>query len=369
MDAYRPQSGTPISELDTPCLLLDMDALEGNFRRMAETYRDTGTKMREHTKNIKSPLLARMQMDAGGTVGGVCAAKVAEAEVMVEGGINDILIPNQVVTEDKIARLCSLAKRGDMKVAVDDPRNLQDISQAAQSHGVTIGVVIEVDTQMGRAGIRDIPRGVEIAKKAQDLPGVEFLGVMSHQTPSVARPDRETRMIEGREYIQRCLDVKHAIEAEGIQVKVVSSGETWTYDVATDIPEVTEIEGGTYAVMDTKTDFVEDFAFAAKILGTVISTPRPGIAVGDVGSRALAGPTPRNIFPSVVDMPGAKVEELHEEHIVIRTDGPTHLRVGDKFVLHSGWQDLLVNRWDQYIAVRNGVVEGVFDVAARGCHH
>ena len=366
MDSYRPLRGTPVHELDTPCLLVDMDNLEHNFQVIADTYRDTECKMRVHTKNLKSPLLALMQIRAGGTVGGVCTAKVAEAEVMVEGGIDDVLIPNQIVPRDKIARLCALAERANITVAVDDPRNVEDISEVAQTHGATIGVVIEVDTSMHRAGIRRIEQGVELARLAQEAPGVVFRGVMSHQSVK-GTIDRETRMIEGRRFIQTCLDVKDAIEAEGIPVEIVSTGETWTYDVAVDMPGVTEVEGGTYALMGTNYTYMEDFRFAAKILGTVISTPRPGVAIGDVGVMALA--SPNGVLPTLDGQPGVAVEELHEDHIVLRSNGPMPLHVGDNFFLLSGQQDIMVNRWDQFIAVRNGVVEAAWDIPARGCHN
>ncbi len=366
MESYGPLIGTPMNELDTPCLLVDLDALEHNLGTVADAYRETACKMRPHVKNTKCPIIAHMQIRAGGTEGGVCTAKVAEAEVMVEGGIFDILIPNQVVTEDKMARLCSLAKRANMTVAIDDPRNLRALSDTAQRHGVTIGVVVEVNTSMRRAGIREVERGVELAKLAQGLSCVVFKGVMSHQTLP-GKPDRETRFIEGRRYVQMCLDVKDVIESAGISVEVVSTGETWTYDVARTMPGVTEVEGGTYALMSHSYDYMTDFQIAAKVLGTVISAPRPGAAVGDVGSRALA--SPRGVLPEVEGMPGVTVEVLHEEHIVLHTKGPARLELGDKFLLISGQQDMLVNRWDQYVAVRNGVVEAVWDIPGRGCYH
>ena len=106
---------------------------------------------------------------------------------------------------------------------------------------------------------------------------------------------------------------------------------------------------------------------AAKILATVISTPRPGVAIGDVGVRALA--SPGGVLPAVEGIPGVTVEALHEEHIVLRADGAMPLKVGDQFLLHSGQPDIMVNRWDQFIAVRNGQVEAVWDIPARGCHH
>ena len=161
-------------------------------------------------------------------------------------------------------------------------------------------MVIEVDTSMGRAGIRNKEQGVELAKLAHSLPGVDFKGVMSHQTLD-GSPDRETRYIWGRKYIQQCLDVKDAIEAEGIPVEVVSSGETFTIDVAATIPGVTEVEGGTYALMSHNFDYMDDLRYAAKILCTVVSAPRPGIVVADVGSRALA--SPGGVKPFVEDMP------------------------------------------------------------------
>ncbi|MEE9147967.1 MAG: alanine racemase [Candidatus Tectomicrobia bacterium] len=366
MESYRPLVGTPITELETPCLLVDLDALEHNQGIIADTYRDTTCKMRSHVKNLKTPVLAHMQMRAGGTVGGVCAAKVAEAEVMAEGGIDDIFIANQIVGRDKIARLCALAKRTDMKVAVDDARNLHQLSDGAREHGVTLGVVIEVDTSMHRAGVRGAQQGVALAQLAATLPGIAFRGVMSHQTLP-GQPDKQTRQVEGRRYMQRCLDVKDAIEAAGIPVEIVSTGESWTYDVAPDLPGVTEVEGGTYALMSTSYTYMEEFHMAAKVLATVISTPRPGVAIGDVGVRALA--SPNGVLPSVEGMPGVTVAALHEAHIVLHTDGTTPLQLGDQFLLHSGQQDIMVSRWDQMIAVRQGAVEAVWELSARGCHH
>ena len=368
MDTYKPPVGTPIDELDTPCFIVDMDALESNLRVVAETYQDTPCKMRAHTKNLKSPFLARMQIEAGGTVGGVCTAKVSEAEVMVEGGIFDILIPNQIVSRDKIDRLCALAMRADMKVCVDNPRNVHDLSAAAVTNGVTLGVLIEVDTSMGRAGIRRIEEGVDLARLTESLPGVEFKGVMSHQHVD-EWVDKETRDLVGRKYIQMCLDVKDAIEAAGIPVEVVSSGETFTYDVAPKIPGVTEVEGGTYALMGKEMAFMDEFKIAGKVLTTIISTPRPGVAIGDVGTRALSPIDEWHWWPSVEGIPEVTVESIYDEHIVLRTDDAMSLEVGDTLTLLPGYQDGLVNRWDQFVAIRGGVVEGVWDLPGRGCTH
>ena len=306
MDYYRPVPGTRVEDLETPCLLVDLDSVEHNFRVVADTYRDTECKMRQHTKNIKSPRLARIQIETGGTVGGGCTAKLSEAEVMVEGGIRDILIPNQVVHRDKIARMCALARRADIKVCVDNTENVQDLSDIADAYGVKIGVLIEVDTQMGRAGVRSNEQGVVIAKLADRLSGVDFKGVMSHQALDTFTT-HEARYETGRQTIQICLDVKDAIEAEGIPVEIVSSGETFT--------------------------------FALSILGA----------------------------DSVEGYPDVRVAELLDHQIVLESDKDMPLQVGDKFKLIPSYQDMMINRWDQYIGVRDGVVEQVWDIPGRGC--
>ena len=366
MTAQPPAIGTPIPELDTPALLVDLDALEHNYDHIAALYSDTVCKMREHAKNIKTPAILHKQIEAGGTVGGVCAAKVAEAEVMVEGGIKDILITSQVVTPDKIARVCSLTRLADTKVAIDDERNLRLISSISQRSDSDVGVVIEVNTSMNRGGIRRTEQGINLARLATDLPGVSFRGVMSHQSIS-GDPDRETRFAEGRRWMQMCVDVGNAIEDAGIPVEIVSTGETFTIDVAPEMPEVTEVQGGTYALMNTTSDYMEDFQFAAKILTTVISRPSSHVAIGDVGYRALAAPN--GVLPSVEGHDEIEVDSLAPDHIVLKSQDEMPLDIGDQFLLLSAQQDILVNRWDRFIGVRDGVVESVWPILARGCHH
>ena len=366
MTAQIPAVGTHISEIDTPALLVDLDALEHNFDHIAGLYSDTVCKMREHAKNIKTPAILHKQIAAGGTVGGVCAAKVAEAEVMVEGGIKDILITSQVVTPDKIARVCSLSRLADTKVAIDDERNLRLISSISERSDSDVGVVIEVNTSMDRGGIRRTEQGINLARLATELPGVSFRGVMSHQSIS-GDPDRETRFAEGRRWMQMCVDVGNAIEDAGIPVEIVSTGETFTIDIAPEMPEVTEVQGGTYALMNTTSAYMEDFRFAAKILTTVISRPSSHVAIGDVGYRALAAPN--GVLPSVEGHERIEVDSLAPDHITLKSQDEMPLDIGDQFLLLSAQQDILVNRWDRFIGVRDGVVESVWPILARGCHH
>ena len=219
---------------------------------------------------------------------------------------------------------------------------------------------------MDRAGIRRTEQGINLARLATDLPGVTFRGVMSHQSIS-GDPDTETRFSEGRRWMQMCVDVGNAIEDAGIPVEIVSTGETFTIDVAPGMSEVTEVQGGTYALMNTTSAYMEDFQFAAKILTTVISRPSDHIAIGDVGYRALAAPN--GVLPSVEGHDDIEVDSLAPDHIILKSQDAMPLDVGDQFLLLSAQQDILVNRWDRFIGVRNGLVESVWPILARGCHH
>ena len=362
---YRPVPGTPVEDLETPCLVLDMDALDHNMDVMATYYEGRSSKLRPHSKNHKTPALAHRQMRLGGTIGGVCAAKVSEAEVMVHGGIPSVFITSEIREPLKIERLCTLAQQAEMLVACDDADNARDLSRAATDQGVELGVVIEIETGLRRCGVQDAAQGVELAKSVQSMPGLAFRGIMSHQVIP-AMPEREDRVTEGRRVIQGVIDLKDAIEAAGIPVDIVSTGETWSYDVAGEIPGVTEIQGGSYLVMETGYGYMTDFHYAGKVLTTVVSTPRPGVAVGDAGQKTIA--TLRGM-PEVEGRPGISVDSMDPDHVVFHVDEGTTLNVGDQVTLIPSQQDATVSRWDRFIGVRNGRVEAVWDIQARGCHN
>ena len=361
---YRPTPGTLLEDLDTPCLILDMDAVDHNMDVMAEYYAGRTAKLRPHGKNHKTPALAHRQIRRGGTVGGVCSAKVSEAEVMVDGGVPSVFITSEVSDVRKIDRLCTLAGQAEMLVACDDPANAKNLSDAASARGVELGVVVEMETGLRRCGIQDIAQGVELAKVIHSLPGLKFRGIMSHQVIP-AMPEREDRVTEGRRVIQQVIDFKDAIVEAGVPVEIVSTGETWSYDVAGEIPGVTEIQGGSYLVMETGYGYMTDFHYAGKVLTTVISTPRTGTAIGDAGLKSIAA---LRGLPAVEGRPGVSVESMDANRVVFRLNEGAELRIGDQLLLLPSQQDATVSRWDSFVGVRNGRVEVVWDIQARGCH-
>ena len=356
--------GDPLETLDTPVLVVELDALEHNLAVIADHYRGKTIRVRPHGKNHKSPRILQMQIAAGACVSGVCAAKVSEAEVFAEVGLDNVLLANQVVDAHKIARLRRLAERVDTMVAVDA---LAQIELLATGKGnATLGVVIEIDTMMGRGGVRTVEAAVALARRIAATPGLDFRGVMSHQVPTRKSPTRRQRFTEGGRCIGRVLEIKHAIEAAGIPVDLVSTGESWTYDVAATYPEVTEIEAGTYALMEVPYAYMSEFRFAAKVMGRVVGKPDRRTAVGDVPIDAIGAP---NGLPSVDGFPGVVVTELDHHGVTLTSEEDMPLALGDGFFLLPHQQDIAVNRWDRLVGIRNGVVETVFEAPARGCVH
>jgi 3-hydroxy-D-aspartate aldolase len=364
--AHEPQPGTPVAQLDTPCLILDMDALDHNMDVIADYYGDRHSKLRGHSKNHKSPALALRQIQRGGTIGGVCAAKVAEAEVMVEGGVASVFVTSEVVAPPKIARLCALADHAEILVACENEANAHDLSQVAASQGVNLGVVIEQETGLLRCGVHEVEPGLALARLIDSLPGLSLKGVMSHQMMSEPSSDREDRATEAHRLIQPVLDLREAMIAAGLPVEIVSTGETWSYDIAGDMPEVTEIQGGSYLVMETSYEYMEDFQLAGKVLTSIISVPRPGTAIGDAGARAVGG---MKGLPRVEGRPGVEAVNMDTDRTVFQVAEGAELAVGDQVMLLPGQQDAMVSRWDRFIGIRDGMVEAVWDIEARGCHN
>ena len=359
--------GTRIEELDTPVLLIDMSALEHNIGVIAGHYEGRSIRLRPHGKNHKCPRILAMQIAAGGTVGGVCAAKVSEAETFVHAGAaQNVLVANQVVAPRKIRRLAALAHVADVMVAIDHVDQIELLQKGAREEKATIGVVIEIDTTMGRGGVRSVDHAVRLVRDVCDRPNLAFRGLMSHQTPSVEAPTRDERFVQGGRAIDKVLAVKRAIEGSGIAVEVVSTGESWTYDVAATYPEVTEIEGGTYVVMEMAYAYMAEFRQAVRIMGRVVARPDAHTAVGDVPIDAIGAPRG---LPSVADIRGVTVEALDHHGVTLKSEAPMPLALGDPFFLRTHQQDMTMNRWDRFLGVRDGRVCTVFHADARGCVH
>lgn len=354
--------GMAKEQIDTPALLLDLDKLEGNIERMAAFLGDRAARLRPHTKTHKCPIIAHKQIESGAI--GVTCAKLDEAEVMARAGIRDILIANQIVGRRKIERLMGLATWTEVMVAVDDMRNVADLSAAATLRGVSLRLLVEVDVGMGRCGVEPGEPAVPLAREVASSRGLVFEGLMGYEGHAVLRPTFEERKEKAEAAMALLVKAKKGIEATGLEVGIVSAGGTGTYDITGQYPGVTEIQAGSYATMDVRyRDCGLPFQCALTCLATVISVPRRGVAITDAGMKAL---TPEFGMPEVVEGPGISLTRLSEEHGVLRLANGVRLNAGDKIEFIPSHGCTTINLHDEFYALRNGVVEAIWPIAARG---
>lgn len=359
---FLPLPGTPIEDLDTPALVVDVPVMERNIEVLHTYFKGRAAKVRPHIKGHKSPILAHRQLAAGGTIGGVCCAKVGEAEVMVLSGITDVFITNEIVTRPKIARLMALARLADMMVAVDDPQNVRDLSDAAQSWRVTLRVTVDVNIGIDRCGVDPGPQVAELAKLVAQAPGLRFTGLMGYEG-GMWIEGFEKRSAATRERVQKLLDAREMVERAGLPVEIASGGGTGTWNITGDIAGVTEIQAGAYPFMDAHYRYVPDFDVSLTVLSTVISRPAPDRAILDCGHKGI-GVTLG--LPEVAWPKGAKVSRLSSEHANLDLEGDARqLRPGDKVCLVPMHGGTAVNIHSHYYMVRDGKLEAVWEIPAR----
>jgi len=351
-----------IDELDTPALVVDLKLLEGNITKMADFFKDKEAKLRPHVKTHKCPQIALMQLGAGAR--GITCAKLAEAEVMAENGIEDILIANEIVGVGKIERLLKLNGISNALVAIDDVTNAKMISDMALGNGKCVGVVLEIDVGMERCGVRPGGEALSFARNVSRMRGVSIKGIMGYEGHAVMIQDFEERKGTCMRALKQLLDTKSLLDGEGIRVDVVSAGGTGTYDITGSHPGITEVQAGSYATMDARyKGIVPDFDCAIGILASVISRPTSDRAVIDAGMKSA---TTEFGLPLVKGMDGVKVMKLNEEHGILRLGEGRRLSLGDKIELVPAHGCTTINLHDRMYALRDGAVESVWDIAARG---
>jgi len=302
--------GTPKEQIPTPALIIDLDAMAANVRIMADFFKGE-VKLRPHIKTHKCPEIARMQIKFGAI--GITCAKLSEAEVMVEHGIGDVLIANQVVGFGKAERLANLAAQADVKVAVDNKANIDELDCAATKVGTKIGVVIEVNVGNDRCGTRSLEETLLLATHISSKKGLVFKGVMGYEGHSVFIADRDERTASCRAANKVLVDSAEMLRSNGFGVEIVSAGGTGTYDMSGICAGITEIEAGSYLFMDGCYSAIlgnDLFRPALTVLATVISKPEPNLALIDAGMKSL---THEFGLPQPL-MKGATLTGLSEEH-------------------------------------------------------
>lgn len=360
----------PIGDLDTPALLIDLDVLEGNVAAMAEVASRAGVALRPHTKTHKSPRIARMQLDAGAT--GVTVAKLGEAEVMVEAGIDDVLVAYPLVGELKLARLRALLDRARIRTTLDSVDVAEGLGRVGREVGRDVEVLVEVDTGLHRIGRPPGEPTRALVGEVARVPGVDVVGLLTHAghaygctTPDDIRAagDREGRDLV--ETAQRCAE-------DGIELRVISAGSTPTARHVAQVLGVTEIRPGTYVFNDVqqmRLGAATEAQCATRVLTTVVSRVDDRFVL-DAGTKAFSsdggdGPP----FPGrgiAVGLPALRLDFMNEEHAVGHVEGDDDLRIGDRVEVIPLHVCSAVNLFDVAYGVRRGRVEDEISIVARG---
>jgi len=361
-DAYGGAIGRHRHEVVTPALLLDLPAARRNIEKMGERMRGLSADLRPHVKVHKSPELARMQVEAGAI--GISTATVWEAIAMVRSGLDGVFVVNTVAGPDKLAALAELAREADVMVAVDDAENAAEIAAAARSAGSTLGVLIEVDTGMDRAGVDTVDQAVALAGRIAELDTVRMAGVTGYEGHCSLTPERELRHERQQKAMSFLVETADAIRAAGLPCPIVSAGGTATWDWTAAYPGVTESQAGSYVVMDNfHGAMVGDFEHAMTVLATVISRP-PDRVIVDAGSKSMGAPALATIVGH--ELPSFRFDE---EHGIFEATPEAGLRVGDVVELVPGYAPATVNWYDAYHVVDDDEVVDIWPVVPRGPGH
>jgi D-serine deaminase-like pyridoxal phosphate-dependent protein len=357
--------GLAVSELDTPALLIELDHLQHNIDRMAGHLRERGVAWRPHAKAFKCPAIAHLLRRAGAI--GVTVAKVSEAEVMADGGIEDILIAHLVVGPSKVARLVALQRRADVKVTVDHVDQIAPLGQAASSAGVTIGVLVDVDIGMKRTGAATPEDALALTRRVSATSGVRFEGLMGYEGHTLMIADPAEKRAAVGAALARLLHARRLVEAEGHACRIVSAGGSGSYQYTADIDGITEIQagGGIFACQYyTKICQVTGHEPAVTVLSTVVSRPSPDRAILDIGQKSISQhKTP----PILRDYPDCHVTALSAEHATIAVGPQNALRIGEKVHVIPGYSDFTFVLHDRVLGVRGGRVAAAWDLLGRGC--
>ena len=350
-------------EIPTPALIVDVKAMERNISKMADFFADGPCKLRPHFKAHKTPAIARRQLAASSCVGLTCAT-VGEAEVIVaEGLTEDILIANQVIGPGKAARVAKVAAQADVKVAVDSEVGLNELVEAARGAGVTIGVLVEISIGH-RCGVRPGDEALALARSVAEADGVALRGVMGYEGHTVAIEDRSEREERTQQALDRLLSTVAVIREAGLPCEIVSAGGTGTYDITGRREGVTEIQAGSYVLMDTDYAKLElPFELALSVLGTVLSRTRRSVCHADCGHKSC---TQDHGLPAVKAIEGAEVVFLADEHASISLPEESTLKPGDRIELWPSHIDPTINLHDVIFALDGDDVVEVWPVTARG---
>jgi len=351
--------GKSIYELPTPCIVADITALNANLKKMNDFLNETSCKLRPHFKSNKCVSLARLQMSYKNTVGITCA-KLSEAEVLVAGGVHNVLIANQVIGMDKTARIAEMNRNANVSVAVDSQLGIEQLGAAAQHAGVSIGVLVEVDIGMKRGGVLPGKPVLDLVKIIANTSGLHFDGLQSYEGHIVKLEDYSERKRRVEADLAPVIETKKQLEHLGYQ-PIISSGGTGTYDITGNMNGIDELQCGSYALMDSAYNKIRpEFEYARYILATVTSNQKGNKTI-DVGLKGVGA---EYGIPEVLGFPKAHALGFSEEHLVLED---LDASIGDKIKLIPPHGCTTNNLYSKMWISKNDKIEDVWEIEGRGC--
>jgi len=368
--SFRPAAaiGMPLAEVDTPCLLLELDAFERNLQRLPDSLKGSGMRLRPHAKSHKCPEIAQRQIALGAA--GVCVQKVSEAAALVAGGVRDVLIANEVVGAPKVKLLAELNRHAHVAVCADDAGNVTALDAAARAAGVTLDVLVEIDVGAGRCGVQPGAPAVVLAAQIAKCANLRFAGIQAYQGSA----QHIRKVGERRDAIARAVELVRTttrlLGEAGIPCDYVTGAGTGSYMFEAASGAYHELQAGSYIFMDAdyaRNEWTESgipqFEHSLFVWTTVMSATASGRAVVDAGLKASSVDSG---MPRVADYEGVVYVKASDEHGVLQLTGATRFQVGDKLKLIPGHCDPTVNLYDWFVCMRNGRVEALWPITARG---
>lgn len=365
---YQPQVGDLLEALDTPAMIVDLTLMEENIARLMARFHELGVHVRPHLKTVKSPDLARILLAAGATGG--CVAKVSEAEVMAQAGIEDLLITSEIVGKPKLARLVALVREHpQIKSVVDSLAGAQALNEAMGEAGLTLDVLLDLNVGQNRTGVLPGEEALTLARQLGSMSNLRLIGVQGYEGHLQHVHDAEERARRCRQSMQLLTATAAQLRSEGFPIAIVTTGGTGTGEICATCEGVTEVQPGSFIFMDTdyRNALGPVYANALTILSTVISHA-PDRAVVDAGLKSLSIDSG---MPEAKNLPGVRYRPGGDEHGILTwgenaTFPPDALSVGERIEFIPGHIDTTVNLHDTYYAYRDGKIAAIWPVSARG---
>lgn len=355
--------------LPTPAVVAELDQTDLNLKKMASLTSKYGIHVRPHIKPHKSVYFARKQLALGAK--GITCARLSEAEVMADHGITDILIAYPLIGLDKMERLKKLMCRADIITIVNSSYGAEQLSEAGLACKKAIPVLIEIDGGLHRGGLPPYKAALSFAEKIKKFPGIEIKGLMYYNGLIYSETTKEGYISGTKKEHDELIGTADLLKSHGYCMDILSGGNSYSSKCCRYLEGITEVRCGNYIFNDVSalaTGFASEDECSLRAVATVVCKIDEHHAIIDAGSKTLTTDTsPHRIgYGYIVGRPDIIISKLNEEHGFIESPNLLNLNIGDKIAIIPNHSCVLPNLTDQIYGIRNGILERMISIEARG---